>query len=99
MYVLLPLLASLVLLAMTGTVWVEAHLLPPVRPPPPSQAVPVAASDMPAAESAEWPQRIHSVPGHARESAVDAAVPPELITSALIVPDPLVSGSPGQLAV
>ena len=88
MYVLLPILALLVLLAVMGTVWVEAHLLPPSPATPRSHTVAIPASDMPAAESAEWPQRIHSVPGRARESAVDTAVPPELIAGALIVPDP-----------
>jgi len=40
LYVLLPLLPPLVLLAVLGLAWVEEHLLPPAGPPPHAQPCP-----------------------------------------------------------
>jgi hypothetical protein len=99
LYVLLPLLPPLVLLAVMGMAWVEEHLLPPAGPPPPAQTPPVAARDTLTAEPAERPQRPHPVPGRARDPARGHRNAPALATDLLIAPDPLASRPPGQLAV
>jgi hypothetical protein len=57
MYVLVLLVAPLVLLGMLGLAWVETHLLPPVEPSPPAQALPVPARDALTAGPPERPQR------------------------------------------
>jgi len=55
LYILLPLLPPLVLLAVLGLAWVEEHLLPPAGPPPHAQALPVPVRDTLATGPAERP--------------------------------------------
>lgn len=91
MYVLLPLLPPLVLLAVMGMAWLEDHLLPPAGPPPQARTKPVQVRDTLTADRLNGRSgRIRSQ--GAREPARGIAMPFALTADALIVPDQPASG-------
>ena len=69
MFILVPLLAPLVLLAVMGMAWVEDHLVPPAGPPSQALAKPDPARGALTGEPAERPQRPSPLAGRAREPA------------------------------